>query len=73
MRAERNNFNFKTCMQTRDASVRQPVACQPRRRARMHTRVLSLVVAVFTMAAATSLEALPELLRNCCRNTLKSR
>ena len=30
----------------------------------MHARVLSLVVAVLTMAAAASLEALPELLRN---------
>ena len=30
----------------------------------MHARVLSLVVAVLTMAAATSLEALPDLLRN---------
>ena len=30
----------------------------------MHARVLSLIVAVLTMAAATSLEALPELLRN---------
>ena len=30
----------------------------------MHARVLSLIVAVLTMAAMTSLEALPELLRN---------
>ena len=30
----------------------------------MHARVLSLIVAVLTMAATASLEALPELLRN---------
>ena len=30
----------------------------------MHAHVLSLIVAVFTMAATTSLVALPELLRN---------